>query len=205
MVAVLANDAILSVLRAARREADLHTTDGVQTISHARLAAATRLVVTTTTTTNPSLRALLRHTQLFLTHAHACDVLRAPSAPNAALQRRVLRLREAQRAREYERMVRDVAPRNDAGGERVRLGRVGAQMAVVTNVVVTMGTCFTAGYFVFSRGAGSRAAGLAGGLAAMVLGLCVEAVLVVTRLYAIDKEALRTEARRHRPRDPRPD
>lgn len=78
------------------------------------------------------------------------------------------------------------------------MSKLAPQMSLGFNVVVTMATCFVAGFFVFKASSGSDTVGMIGGIAGMIVAMGVEAVLLITRMYSIEHEAERQAKKRWR-------
>lgn len=97
-------------------------------------------------------------------------------------------------------MVRDVA-RVDVSNvevEALRMSKLAPQMSLAFNVVVTMATCFVAGYFLLKNTSGSETAGLIGGVIGMIVAMGVEAVLLLTKMYTIDVAVEKHVKQQHR-------
>lgn len=182
MVVALVNEQIRKVLQDANANNVVRTTKHVESVSHKALATAIR-----GQRNAPSLSSLLSSTQLYLSHEHACKE-RIPHERNPQLQARVERLEARMKDAEYARIIRDVA-RTDASNveiEAARMSKFAPQMSLGFNVIVTMATCFTAGYFLFKHSTGTQTGGLIGGIVAMIIAMAVEILLVLTRMYTID-------------------
>jgi hypothetical protein len=151
---------------------------------------------------SPNLESSLRGLPLHTTHAAAATALAGPPRRDPALEARVARFLAQSEDAKYARMVRDVACGNSglwkAEEESIRIARFGAQASIGANVVVTMATCFAAGYFVFKHSSGSETVGLIGGVVGMTLAMAVETTLVITRIYSIESAAEMQRRRRIR-------
>lgn len=192
MVAIVVTPEIRSVLSAADSNGRIETTRAVSTISHTALSSAIHQVSSST-----SLSSLLSSSEIHLTHGDAVSAHHPPTRdPEVAA--RVSRLRARLEDAEYARMTRDVArvsSSSNAEVESLRMAKFAPQMSLGVNVVVTMATCFVAGYFVVKNSTGSETLGLVGGIAGLIVALGVEATLLVTRMYSIDN-AVETEIRK---------
>lgn len=136
-------------------------------------------------------RKLIDGSAVHRSHDEACRVHAPPPKRNPELVARLAILKAKADEKEYAAMVRDVAGSGatNAQMEYARLGRIGAQMSIGANVIVTMITCFVAGYFVFKASSGRESVGLAGGIAGLIIAMAVEATLVITRMYSIETAA----------------
>ncbi|PXF49143.1 hypothetical protein BWQ96_01092 [Gracilariopsis chorda] len=182
MVVALVNERIRKVLQVAQSDHAVKRTKDVETVTHRALVNAIR-----GQRNAPSLSSLLSSTELYLSHDHACKE-RIPHVRNPQLQARVERLQARMKDAEYARIIRDVA-RADASNveiEAARMSKFAPQMSLGVNVIVTMATCFTAGYFLFKHSTGTQTGGLIGGVVAMIIAMAVEVLLVLTRMYTID-------------------
>lgn len=194
MVAILVTPEILSVLSAAHSEGRIETTQGVSTICHTALSSALHHASSTT-----SLSSLMSSSEIHLTHEDAVFAHRPPSRdPEVAA--RVSRLRARLEDADYARMTRDVSrvSASNAEVEAIRMSKIAPQMSLGVNVVVTMATCFVAGYFVVKNSTGNDTYGLVGGVAGLILALGVEATLLVTRIYSIDSAVEKQLRKRQR-------
>ncbi|KAI0557102.1 ATPase vacuolar ER assembly factor Vma12 [Gracilaria domingensis] len=192
MVVVLVNEQIRRALAATQAEGASKRTKHVQTVSHKLLANAIR-----NNANAPSLASLLATSQVCLTNEHACAV-HIPHVRNAHLRARIERLEARQKDAEYAGIVRDVS-RVDATNveiEAARMSKFASQMSLGVNVIFTMATCFTAGYFVFKQSTGTQTGGLIDGVTAMIVAMGVEVILVLTRIYTIDTQVDRHVKRR---------
>lgn len=79
-----------------------------------------------------------------------------------------------------------------------RLSRLAPQMSLGANVVISMATCFVAGYFVVRASTGSDSWALVGGIAGLIVAMGVEVVLVITRMYGIERMAEEEKRRREK-------
>lgn len=77
-----------------------------------------------------------------------------------------------------------------------RLSRLAPQLSLGANVVISMATCFVAGYFVVRASTGSESWALVGGIGGLIAAMGVEVVLVMTRMYAIERVAEKEKRRR---------
>uniref|UniRef100_A0A7S2ZJE2 Endoplasmic reticulum-based factor for assembly of V-ATPase n=1 Tax=Rhodosorus marinus TaxID=101924 RepID=A0A7S2ZJE2_9RHOD len=132
-----------------------------------------------------SLEHLLSRTKLKLVD-HVPRVSERPKE----LDERLSKLRVELERKQYEAMVKDVSGRrNDnsltAGMDMVDLRN---QTSVGLNVIVTMLTGYAVGHFLVRTYFGSSHYGLYGGLVGLIIGLGVEATLVITRIYSLDKD-----------------
>lgn len=82
----------------------------------------------------------------------------------------------------------------------VRLSRLAPQLSLGANVIISMATCFVAGYFVVRASTGSESWALVGGIAGLIVAMGVEVVLLMTRLYAIERAAEKEKGRREKKR-----
>lgn len=137
------------------------------------------------------LRNVLQQGKVYRDISDAKKAHSRPRVRSKQLEKRLSLLRAKNEEREYAVMVQDVsaASLSAAQTESARLGRYGAQMSIGANVLVTMITCFVAGYFAFKHSSGSQNAGLAGGMVCMIIAMAVEATLVITRMYSIESAA----------------
>lgn len=184
MVAVRVTPEILSVLRASAAESAVDRGHYIDTVSHAVLARTLRSIPADA----PSLSSLLRASELHRTHADAVAAHAPPPRRDPKLEARVARLKARLEESEYAHMVRDVsrAAGSNAELESRRMSKLAPQMSLGANVIVTMATCFVAGYFVFKNSSGSETVGLIGGIAGLIIAMAVEATLLVTRMYTLD-------------------
>lgn len=97
-------------------------------------------------------------------------------------------------------MTRDVSrvAGSTAEVEALRMAKIAPQMSLGVNVVVTMATCFVAGYFVVKNSTGNETYGLVGGVAGLIVAMAVEATLLVTRMYSIDAAVEKQVRKRQR-------
>lgn len=148
----------------------------------------------------PDFQRLASGSTVHRTHDDACAAHAPPPKRNPELVARLAVLKAKADEKEYAAMVRDVAGSGatNAQMEYARLGRIGAQMSIGANVIVTMITCFVAGYFVFKHSSGRESIGLAGGIAGLIIAMAVEATLVITRMYSIETAADKEFNRRNR-------
>mmetsp|Transcript_5206 Transcript_5206/g.15568 ORF Transcript_5206/g.15568 Transcript_5206/m.15568 type:complete len:237 (-) Transcript_5206:647-1357(-) len=158
-------------------------------VRHRTLLAATRAVKT-------SFRDVVAGAELFLTDR----IEKKPERPKE-LDERLDKLRKALEEKQYREMVRDVGGRKYESEDEttdMNMRSVKNQMSVGLNVIVTMLTCFAAGYFLARNYFGSPQYGLYGGLAGLILGLGVEGTLVITRVYMIDENSRKHQQRQSR-------
>lgn len=213
MVAVTVTPAIRNQLRAADALAAVRATRAVETVPHKALCAALRRRAAATpdaSTPVPTLRTLLRDAQVFPSHDDAVASLQPP-ARNPDVERRVAALRARLEEARYARAVADVSrggggsrsrARGGAGGsdaqrDDLNLSRLAPQMSLAFNVVVTMATCFVAGYFVLKHGTGSQTMGLIGGVVGLIGAMMVESLLLISKLYSVDEAARKHTDREH--------
>lgn len=154
----------------------------VKTISHSTLCDAVRRLESP-----QSLRQVLGGTEIHLSSKDAVQA-NAPTARNPEVEARVDRLRAQLHDEQYAHMVRDVsrATGTNAEVDALRMAKFAPQLSLGANVIVTMATCFVAGYFVMKNTSGSETMGLVGGVAGMIVAMGVEAILLVTKMYTID-------------------
>eukprot|EP00188_Purpureofilum_apyrenoidigerum_P001750 Plantae.Rhodophyta-Purpureofilum_apyrenoidigerum.ctg19941.p1 GENE.Plantae.Rhodophyta-Purpureofilum_apyrenoidigerum.ctg19941~~Plantae.Rhodophyta-Purpureofilum_apyrenoidigerum.ctg19941.p1 ORF type:complete len:239 (+),score=44.63 Plantae.Rhodophyta-Purpureofilum_apyrenoidigerum.ctg19941:303-1019(+) len=117
------------------------------------------------------------------------------------LDERLNLLRRALEEKQYRQMVRDVGGQrysSEDQGADMDMRSVKNQMSVGLNVIVTMLTCFAAGYFLARNYFGTQQHGLYGGLVGIIVGLGVEGTLVITRVYMIDENSRKQEQARAR-------
>lgn len=194
MVAVEVTPSIQTILASANLSHLVRTTADVSTVPHKALCDALRATAATL-----SLSSLLRDTNLHLSHADAV-ALHAPPKRDAQVAARVARLRARLDDAAYAHMTRDVArvAGSNAEVESLRMSKFAPQMSLGANVIVTMATCFTAGYFVAKNSTGSQTYGLVGGVVGLVVAMGVEVVLLMTRMHAVESEAERQRRRREK-------
>lgn len=194
MVAIVVTTEIRATLSAGGQERHVETTFAVSTVSHKVLCAALRAVEDA-----PSLQKLLSGAEIHLCHE---DAVRAHVPPHRdpAVEARVERLRARLHDAQYSRMVRDVsrASGSNAEVESLRMAKFAPQFSLGLNVIVTMATCFVAGYFVMKNTSGSETIGLVGGVAGMIVAMGVEAVLLLTKMYTIDSAVSAESKKRER-------
>jgi hypothetical protein len=187
MVVFLVNREIQDILKAGNCALEIVShEDGSETVSHLTL-----LKGIDATGANCSLASLIRGAEVHATHREAARAHARVHSRNPELVARLARIRIANENKEYGRMVRDVVrpSSTNAEAEEARLGRIGSQMSIGANVIITMITCFVAGYFVFKHSSGRESVALTGGIACMIAAMCVEAILVITRMYSIQSAA----------------
>jgi Endoplasmic reticulum-based factor for assembly of V-ATPase len=138
-----------------------------------------------------ALRDILQRCKVYRNNEDAMSARSGPLVRSTELEARLSLLRAQIEEREYAAMVADVAATSSSSAltESARLGNYGSQMSIGANVIVSMATCFVAGYFAFKHSSGSDSVGLAGGLVCMAIAMAVEATLVITRLYSIESAA----------------
>eukprot|EP00010_Vexillifera_abyssalis_P007757 CAMPEP_0201550168 /NCGR_PEP_ID=MMETSP0173_2-20130828/6566_1 /ASSEMBLY_ACC=CAM_ASM_000268 /TAXON_ID=218659 /ORGANISM="Vexillifera sp., Strain DIVA3 564/2" /LENGTH=307 /DNA_ID=CAMNT_0047960073 /DNA_START=26 /DNA_END=949 /DNA_ORIENTATION=- len=110
-----------------------------------------------------------------------------PKKRNPVVAARLAALRAQHENRQYAAMVESVcglSAAQEAQQDRKELRSISSQLSLGVNVLVTMVTCFIGGYWVFSSY--SKLIGLIGGLAAMVIALLVEGLLVILGGYQLD-------------------
>lgn len=158
--------------------------NGPQSISHEYLVQA----LSTTGKTTATLLSFARRSKVHRNHVDACKAHETPPRRSRELEERLAVLRMRHEEKQYADIIRGVAgsSMSNAELESARLTRFGAQMSLGVNVVVTMATCFVAGYFVFKHSSGRQSVGLVGGVLCMIVAMAVEITLVITRMYAID-------------------
>ncbi|KAJ8906972.1 hypothetical protein NDN08_003455 [Rhodosorus marinus] len=132
-----------------------------------------------------SMEHILSRTELKLVDR----IPRASERPKE-LDERLAKLRVELERKQYEAMVKDVSGRRHdnslaAGMDMVDLRN---QTSVGLNVIVTMLTGYAVGHFLVRTYFGSSHYGLYGGLVGLIIGLGVEATLVITRIYSLDKD-----------------
>jgi hypothetical protein len=194
MVVFRVDSKLRALLQDGKRLSDIVShDDGVETVSHVSIFKSIQA-----SDTDSSLASLVHGVELHATHREAALAHTREKPRNPELAARLARIRIENENREYERMVKDVvrASSTNAEAETERLGRMGAQMSIGANVIITMITCFVAGYFVFKHSSGREAVGLTGGIASMIVAMCVEAILVMTRMYTIHDAAEKQRGRR---------
>jgi uncharacterized membrane protein len=171
----------------------------VRTVHHAVLLDAVRATAGGAGV-DAALLDLARRGAVHRTHADAAAAHVPPPQRSPALEARLTLLRAQAEERAYAQMVRDVSASTASSAqlESARMGRIGAQASIGVNVIVTMITCFVAGYFAFKHSSGRESVGLAGGVVCMIIAMAVEATLVITRMYSIESAAEKDETRRTR-------
>lgn len=192
MVAILATPEIEALLTQANLLHKLQTSLHINTISHKILLSALQA-----NSSSKSLHSTLSKSEIHLSHAAAVSA-HTPPPTNPQLTLRLAGLRARQQDAAYAEMVRDVTRGATAERESVRLGRLAPQLSLGANVIVTMATCFVAGYFVMKGTSGSESVGLVGGVTGMIVAMGVEAGLLVSKLYGIEKAAERGRKKRER-------
>lgn len=186
MVAVVVCPALRAQLESAGLSSSISESAVVSTAPHRAVASAGASLL--------GREVHLRHSDAVASHTPPI-----PRCPKLDARVRALRARLEDAA--YARIVSDVArvDSRDSAAVAVRqLRETAPQMSLAFNVMVTMATCFAAGYFVAKAATGSQAVALAVGLLALIGAMAVEATLVITRLYAIDKEADKRKRREER-------
>jgi len=144
----------------------------------------------------------LQGKEVHFTHFDASVNHTPPPKRNAQLEARMVKLRARLADREYAAMIRDVSGGNDHDGEHESISKMLRNAAPASsigfNLVVTMGTCFTAAYFLTNAMTGNKSIALGMGAVAIAGALGVEATLVLTRLYRIERaeEELAVKKRR---------
>lgn len=168
----------------------IHGKPGHRMIEHRVLLAAIRKGRSNVDAMN-MLRGIWQECEFHRTVRSAREACSAPPVRSKELEKRLAVIRAKNEEETYSRMVQDVSTQSlsTAQTESLRLGRIGAQMSIGANVLVTMITCFVTGYFAFKHSSGSEAVGLVGGLICMMVALGVEATLVITRMYSIESAA----------------
>ena len=123
-----------------------------------------------------------------------------PKPVDPAVRATVQRLRAEASNREYARMVSTMgsALRQQAIVDRGELKGAGHVLGIGANILLTMATMFTLGYFLLAYGMGSKVWGIAGGLCFMVVGLVVEGSLFVLGGYQLDSHREKEEERHRR-------
>lgn len=175
----------------------IHGKPGCRMIEHGVLLAAVRKGRSNEDAMN-LLRGIWKDCEFHRTVRSAREACSAPPVRSKELEKRLAILRAKNEEESYAKMVQDVSAQSlsTAQTESLRIGRIGAQMSIGANVLVTMMTCFVTGYFAFKHSSGSEAVGLVGGLICMMVALGVEATLVITRMYSIDSAAEKDARRR---------
>lgn len=195
MVVFVVNDRITELLRAAGLEPRcVKHSSNFRTISHGNVIMALKA------TGRNNFVSAVAGVELHATHEAAAASAAGPPPRSLELEARLARLRAQNELAEYTRIVQDIrVPHiNPAKSDAESLARFGSQMSIGVNVIVTMATCFVAGYFVFRHSSGSEAMGLIGGLICMIAALIVEATLVITRLYSVERAASKQNAKERR-------
>lgn len=193
MVAILVTPEIRTHLECLSLTSKIETSNGISTIAHKPICNALRA-------SSPPLSSLLRSTTIHLSHEAAVSALAPPPPRDPELEARINRLRARLEDEQYKAITRDVARAagTNAEMEVARMGRIMPQMSLGVNVIVSMATCFTAGYFVMKHSGGGETAGLVGGVAGLIVAMGVEVVLVMTRMYGIERAAEKEGRRRER-------
>lgn len=205
MVAIEVTSAIRAVLERADKQAAVQTTHTVSTIDHKALLQALRHHPHPA----PKLHTLVQHPQatIHLTHQSAVTHLIPPSR-NPKLEARVTKLKTQLQDREYVRMVHNVTSASSgivignhgsrgltsAQRDAQRLAKLTPQLSLAMNVIVTMATCFVAAYFAFYHSTGSQVAALVAGVVALVVAMVVEVVLLMSKMYSVDRAARLAES-----------
>lgn len=105
------------------------------------------------------------------------------------LEARLEVLRRRLEEKKYRAMVADVAPdfsRDEAAG-KVGVHSFRAQASMGANVIATMLTTFAIGYYLCSVYFQNAEKALVGGIVGLTIGLLVDVIIVVLRVYSIDK------------------
>jgi len=123
---------------------------------------------------------------------------RAVRERDPALVKRLEKLDAARQNEEYARMVRDIT-NHGAAKEKLstEIASFKASMGVGVNLLVSVATMFTAGWFVTKNSIGAGATDvlpIIGGLAAAAATLLLETWLFVIRTSRVDKEASKRDA-----------
>lgn len=170
-----------------------HLPNGLMSIGHASLLEA----VAASESPAESFLWLTRGSKIYGNHEDACAAHQPSPQRSSDLENRLAVLRIQSEEREYAAIVRGITAGNmsNAELESARLGQFGAQMSLGVNVIVTMATCFVAGYFVFKHSSGRQSFGLVGGVVCMIIAMAVEVTLVITKMYSIEK-ALEKDGKR---------
>ena len=116
-------------------------------------------------------------------------------APHPELAPRLERLRAAQEAREYAAMMGDVHGHNNDGSVDIEMSSYKSQMGIGLNLVVSMATMFTVGFYAGGTEAeprGTRA--LACGLVLAIATMGVEMALFVIGASRVDAKVHKREA-----------
>lgn len=116
------------------------------------------------------------------------------------LVKRLEKLEIARQNEEYARMVRDIT-RQDAAKEKVstEIASFKASMGVGMNMIISVATMFTAGWFVTKNSIGAGPGDvlpIIGGLAAAAATLLLETWLFVIRTSRVDKQASKRDIAR---------
>lgn len=193
MVAVEVTTRIRHLLEKASLSESIDRGPYVETVAHGVLCLALKRLGGDTT-----LISLLRGTGIHLSHKDAVAAHAPPPRRNKELEKRLALLRAKAEEREYRRMVGDVASMSSSNAEQEsqKLGRFAPQMSIGINVIVSMATCFAAGYFVARHAFDSQPVALVAGVIGMIVAMAVEATLVLTKLYTIENAAEKQERRR---------
>lgn len=156
-------------------------------VSHRRLAVVSNAA-------GVPLRRLVSGAEMVLT-----DRVPVVETRSKELDERLATLRRKLEERQYGEMVKDISGgkfgTEDRGGE-MDMRSMQNQMSVGMNVIVTMLTCFAAGYFLVSTYFSSKQYGLLGGLAGLIIGLGVEGTLVISRVYMLDDSEMKRRKNR---------
>jgi len=120
----------------------------------------------------------------------------------SALRERLVALERRQAELSYANMVADVAPAfaerqrsygTQASSSSAYMATIRAQFSIGANVLATMLTCFAVGYFLARVyfGSDSPTPALVGGAVGLTIGLLLDVFIVITRMYAIERETLK--------------
>lgn len=149
----------------------------------------------------------LKGKEVHFTHSDAVSSHAPPPKRNPQLEARMVKLRARLADREYAAMIRDVSGGGDGDGEHESISKMLRNAAPASsigfNLIATMGTCFTAAYFLTNAMTGNRSIALGMGAVGIAGALGIEATLVLTRLYRIEKAEEELAAKKRRQIDKR--
>lgn len=188
------NQSIDDLLRAANlRDTCVPHSDGSRTASHIDIIQALKA------TEGGDFVSVVRGASVYPSHDAAKSAAAGPPPRSPQLEARLARIRARNELAEYNRMVKDIrgVQINQAASAAESVARFGSQMSIAMNVIITMGTCFVAGYFVFRHSSGNETVGLIGGLIGLIGAMVVEAVLIMTRLYSVEQAVRKQEREQH--------
>lgn len=144
----------------------------------------------------------LRHVPLHeLLRGSVLVPLRPAEKPvDPKLRETLERLRAEASNREYAAMMSKMGyiQHNKAVRDRAELKGASHSLGIGANILLTMATMFTLGYFILSYGMGGHIWGVAGGLCFMVVGLVVEGSLFMLGGFQLDDHSEKEDLRHKR-------